>query len=160
MKTISLNNNIIEVYDSIETAPVTNYMQMNRFALIDSGIGSDIHAIDGHISLIRQYLSKEDIKNADKELLNMRQSYAFLFENLSPKMLSFVAMIKTVNGKKVEVADEEQARALIAKLSRKGLTFEQVTSILTEVKKKLIQSLKSFFRNRQTVQKLKPTTKV
>ena len=151
MKTISINNNIIELFDSIENSPITNYMQSNRFALIDSGIGSDLQAIDGHISLIRSYLSKEDIKNADKELLNMRQSYAFIFENLSPKMLSFVALINKVNGKKIEIADEEEARKLIKKLSKKGLTFEQVNSALIEIKKKLIQKLKRFFQSKRTV---------
>jgi len=151
MKTISINNNIIELFDSIENSPITNYMQSNRFALIDSGIGSDLQAIDGHISLIRSYLSKEDIKNADKELLNMRQSYAFIFENLSPKMLSFVALINKVNGKKIEIADEEEARKLIKKLSKKGLTFEQVNGALIEIKKKLIQKLKRFFQSKRTV---------
>ena len=151
MKTISINNNIVELFDSIENSPITNYMQSNRFALIDSGIGSDLQAIDGHISLIRSYLSKEDIKNADKELLNMRQSYAFIFENLSPKMLSFVALINKVNGKKIEIADEEEARKLIKKLSKKGLTFEQVNSALIEIKKKLIQKLKRFFQSKRTV---------
>jgi len=151
MKTISINNNIVELFDSIENSPITNYMQSNRFALIDSGIGSDLQAIDGHISLIRSYLSKEDIKNADKELLNMRQSYAFIFENLSPKMLSFVALINKVNGKKIEIADEEEARKLIKKLSKKGLTFEQVNSALIEIKKKLILKLKRFFQSKRTV---------
>jgi len=151
MKTISINNNIVELFDSIENSPITNYMQSNRFALIDSGIGSDLQAIDGHISLIRSYLSKEDIKNADKELLNMRQSYAFIFENLSPKMLSFVALINKVNGKKIEIADEEEARKLIKKLSKKGLTFEQVNGALIEIKKKLIQKLKRFFQSKRTV---------
>jgi len=151
MKTISINNNIVELFDSIENSPITNYMQSNRFALIDSGIGSDLQAIDGHISLIRSYLSKEDIKNADKELLNMRQSYAFIFENLSPKMLSFVALINKVNGKKIEIADEEEARKLIKKLSKKGLTFEQVNSALIEIKKKLILRLRRFFQSKRTV---------
>ena len=65
-------------------------------------------------------------------------------------MNAFVALIKTMNGKEIDLANTE---SIIKELSRKGLTIGKLSGFMNEVKKKLTKKLKSFFRITPTMSK-------
>ena len=49
MKTISLANRTIKLYDSIDEMPIENFQRYNKYIIIDAGLGSDIDSVDEHI---------------------------------------------------------------------------------------------------------------
>lgn len=135
MRRETFNGNYLELYDSIDEMPITSYMNYNRYALIDSGIGSDLDSVVGHTSTIRRYIAKGDEKNARLSLNNLDQNLRFIVSNISPKMNAFAAVIKTLNGKNIDNLDSQE---IIRILGDKGLTIGKVKAFLTSLKKKLI----------------------
>lgn len=147
MTEIKLNGNYLEMYDSIDSMPITRFKEYNRFVAMDSGIGSDMTAIDHHISTAIKFYRMNDFEKGDNVLQNMRQNIYFVINKTSPKMNSFVAAIKTINGK--ELTDISEPEKIIDDLSKKGLTVGKVYGFLNDLKKKLVKNLRSFTLNRQ-----------
>jgi hypothetical protein len=80
-----------------------------------------------------------EIEKADRVMENMRQNIYFVINKVSPKMNSFVCVIKTINGKPLE--DITEPDKILEDLSKKGLTVGKVNGFLKQLKKKLLASL-------------------
>ena len=74
MKTISLADRTIKLYDSIDEMPIENFQRYNKYIIIDAGLGSDIDSVDEHIVQIAKLINSGDKKKAMQELQNMRQN--------------------------------------------------------------------------------------
>lgn len=142
MLTKKLNGCKLEMYDSIEVAPIENYINFNRLIMLDSGIGSDLNAVMNHWANIQRFCEKGEVENLSKQLANYRQALTFIMSNISPRMLSFVTMIHKIDGKVVEDFSDENMAEILKQLSKKGLTVQIVEQFLEFVKKKLTPNLK------------------
>jgi hypothetical protein len=115
--------------------------------MLDSGIGSGGEAIGKKIGKVMAYLNMKNIEDASKELQNLYHSLTFTISATNPKMYSFCVLIKAINGKQFgDDLSKERLDETIKALSKKGLTFDKLCGFLDSVKKKLIASLKPFFR--------------
>jgi hypothetical protein len=139
MTTIKLNGNYLEMYDSIDTMPITRFKEYNRYVAMDSGLGSDMNSFDGHISSAMKFYRMGEIEKADRVMENMRQNIYFVINKVSPKMNSFVCVIKSINGEPLE--DITEPDKILDDLSKKGLTVGKVNGFLKQLKKKLLASL-------------------
>lgn len=137
-----LNGCVLEMYDSIDSAPIENYINFNRLTMIESGIGSDQNAIINHQNAIQRYCVKGDTESLAREFNNYQQCLTFVMSNISPHMMSFAALIHTIDGKVLEDFSDENLQTALKQLSKKGLTVRIVESFLEFVKKKLTPSLK------------------
>ncbi len=142
MLTKKLNGCTLEMYDSIDSAPIENYINFNRLTMLDSGIGSDLNAVMNHWNAIQRYCASGDTEALNKQLANYRQALAFIVSNVSPGMLSFVTLIHTIDGKVMQDFSDENMGEVLNRLSKKGLTVKIVESFLDFVKKKLTPNLK------------------
>ena len=104
--------------------------------MLDAGIGSDLEAVTRHWQRIAK-LSEKGGDALNKELSNYLQSLQFIVSNTSPEMMSFVSLIRSIDGKIVEDYSDENAKAIIEQLSKKGLTTGIIRSFLNFIKKKL-----------------------
>lgn len=150
MKTIKVNGHTLELYTGIDELPITRFNAYNRYLLVDAGIGSDMNDVDRHIGAIRRFLGSKDIASADKELMNMRQNLAFVIGGVSPRMMAFVPLIATMNGRERNDLSDEGVRATLEELGQKGLTVGKLFGLMVEVKKKWNRSWRSFFQSRRT----------
>lgn len=130
------------MYDSIEELPIANFQKYNKFLLIDAGIGSDINDIDQHIAKIAKYI-KSNQSLAMQELQNMRQNMYMIASGISPKYLAFVALIHSIDDKKVEDLSDENLKSVLESL--KTIKHSWLINILTEIKKKIQTELELYF---------------
>lgn len=136
MKKIKINGHVLEMWDSVDSLPASNYINHARLTMLDAGIGSDLEAVTRHWQRIAK-LSEKGGDALNKELSNYLQSLQFIVSNTSPEMMSFVSLIRSIDGKIVEDYSDENAKAIIEQLSKKGLTIGIIRSFLNFVKKKL-----------------------
>lgn len=142
MKRIKLNGHFIEMWDSVDSMPAANYINHARLTMLDAGIGSDLDSVTRHWQKIAKLAEKGDADGLKKQLSNYLQSLQFIVSNTSPEMMSFVSLIKSIDGKPIDDYSDENAKAIIAELSKKGLTVGIVRSFLSAVKKKLSKRLR------------------
>lgn len=132
MKTITLNNKKLEVYDSVDELPIVNFQRFNKYVLIDSGLGSDMDSVDRHIINIAKLL-QSDKEKALIELQNLRQNFAMIISNISPKHLSFMALVKSIDGKDITDWSDEKLTTLLAELNHEKRSI--IVDILEKLKK-------------------------
>lgn len=121
--------------------PASNYINHARLTMLDAGIGSDLDAVTRHWQRIAK-LAEKGGDALNKELSNYLQNLHFIVSNTSPEMMSFVSLIKSIDGKLIDDYSDENAKAIIEQLSKKGLTVGIVRSFLTSIKKKLNKRLR------------------
>ena len=146
MTTVQHNFTTLEMYDSIEEAPITRFHLFNKYLVIDSGIGSNASDVDAHIGRITSLIDRDSAK-AKVELENMRQNIIMMLSNISPETNAFVCMIKSINGKEVKDEDltELGIQKIIAELGRRKVPTGIIQKTLAAIKKKLTLNLSSFF---------------
>jgi hypothetical protein len=158
MKDININGHDIEMYDSIEEMPIVRYNSFNRYSIIDSGLGNTFADVDQKISETIGLLNSDQKEKAVQSLLNMRNTYYFMFENIDPKCSSFICMIKSIDGKPNDDISENGILKTREILMRTKITRAMMITLLGELKKKLIVSLKSIFQNLLTNRKVSSST--
>jgi predicted CopG family antitoxin len=110
--------------------------------LFDTGIGSDIDAIDQHIVRLARYM-KSDPKKATQELKNMRQAMFMINSEISPKNMAFAALIKSIDGNDVTDHSDENLKSIIAKINHTRQSF--ISKLIEQIKKKVHTELEVYF---------------
>lgn len=143
MKTISLANRTIKLYDSIDEMPIENFQRYNKYIIIDAGLGSDIDSVDEHIVQIAKLINSGDKKKAMQELQNMRQNMHMIVSGISPRYMAFAALIYSIDGKKVESQSDTSLQELLSDL--KKVEHGSIIETLFRLKKKLSTELETYF---------------
>lgn len=145
MKTITIKEHTIKLYDSIDELPIINFQKYNKCILIDSGLGSDIDSVDNHIVNIARLINTGDKKQAMLELQNMRQNLHMIVSNVSPKHLAFAALIHSIDGEEQKDLSDAHLQELINDLNE--MPHGILLDILASLKKKLSTDLETYFPN-------------
>lgn len=163
MKTISLANKTIKIYDSIDELPIERFQKYNKYIITDSGLGSDIESVDEHIVQIVKLIKSNDKKKAMQELQNMRQNMHMIVSEVSPKYMAFAALVYSIDGKKVESISDTSLQELLQEL--KDVKHFNLVEILYNLKKKLSTELETYFpenfdsaKEKETYDKIKQRT--
>lgn len=158
MRDININGHLIELYDSIEDMPITRYNSFNRYSIIDSGLGNTFADVDQKITETIGLLNSDQKEKAVQSLLNMRNTYYFMFENIDPKCNSFLCMIKSIDGVPNDDISENGLLKAKDRLLKTKISRQMIITLLGEIKKKLMMSLKSIFRSSLTKRKVLSST--
>lgn len=142
MKKILIGNKTVEIYDAIEELPITRFHKYNKMLLIDSGIGSDLSDFDNHIERAIRFCKVNPDVTA-KELENLRQNVYFVQSELSPKMLAFCVLIKSIDGRQCNDISDDALAELQKELSE--LPVKELTAQLEAVKKKIDEELQLYY---------------
>lgn len=142
MKTITVKNHTVKLYDSIDEMPIVNFQKYNKLILIDSGLGSDIDSVDAHLVNLAK-LIKTDRTKASQELQNLRHNMHFIVSGISPKYLAFAALIHSIDDEKVTDLSDDNLKSLLNKLSE--IKHSKLIKILNWLKKKLDAELNMYF---------------
>jgi len=125
----------IDLYDSIKELPVNRYQKFQEYSLIDSGIGTTILEVDAHFSKLDGYLVVKDIDSAIQERKNMHKNFFYMFLNANITSYSFCCLVKLVDGKPLELKEEEFDK-LLDDLNSKKVSFGELEEAVEELKKK------------------------
>lgn len=125
----------VKVYNAIDEIPTERFFAYNRMMLLDSGIGGDLEAVDGHITRAMKYVAQGKQEEANQVLLNMRNSFYFILENLNPKHLSYAALVYSIDGKVQHDFSDEALQAMVAQFSTWGANKSFYDTAIEVVKK-------------------------
>lgn len=143
MKKIVVGSKVVEIYDSIEDLPIIRFHKFNKFMLIDAGVGSDLEEINSKITQILLFIDRKEPDKAKVELENLRQGLYLVSQEISPKHLAFMVLIKSVNGKEITDISDEGLKRLQSEL--KVIRVRWLDRLLEAVKKKINQELGLYF---------------
>lgn len=143
MKKITFGNTEIEYYDSIEELPIRRYHKYNKMLLVDAGIGNDLFDADGRIERAMRFITSGDAESAKRELVNLRNTFFLMQNEISPRFRAFAALVTSVNGTKYDDVSDDGISQIIEALQ--DVSVEFVTATLEAVKKKISAELKAYF---------------
>lgn len=135
MITKQIGKHVIKMYNSIDELPTERFFTYNRMMLLDSGIGADLDAVDTHIGTAIKYIQQGKKDEAQQVLMNMRTSFYFIVDNLSPKYLSFAALVYSIDGKVVHDFSDESLRSMVSKFSDWQMSVSLLDAAIQAVKK-------------------------
>lgn len=143
MRTEIIGNKKVKLYDGIDELPVVRFQKFTKFLLIDAGVGETFEAVDARLNRALLYIGRDDKKNAVEELKNLRQTMYFVYENISPGMMSFALFVKSVDDQdRDDITDTGLAEtASLFKDDKQSSIHE----ILDELKKKIDEDLNIYF---------------
>ena len=142
MITETIGSHKIQLYNSIDELTAERFSCYNKMMLIDSGIGATMEDIDGHITKALRFIEADKSSEAAQELINMRTSFYFITENISPKYMSYAALIYSIDGKPITDFSEDNLKKILDQLNAWGTQKSILDKALEAVKKKFKLSLK------------------
>lgn len=133
-----LRKHTINLYDSIENLPITLFSKVQKYQLIEQGIGSTIADFDKHFETAIDFLKHDKKDKAIKELSNIRHLFWHSLNEVNPTHMAFCCFIKSINGKEITDYSESALIKIKEKLSDIGLTQKLIQEL--DVKKKSMKN--------------------
>ena len=124
----------ISLYDSIENLPIALFSKVQKYQLIEQGVGSTIADFDKHFEMIIDFLKHDKKDKAIKELSNVRHLFWHSLSEVNPEHLGFCCFVHSINGKEITDYSENSLIKTKEKLSEIGLTQKLIREL--NVKKK------------------------
>lgn len=143
MKQVKIGKHSVVIFDNIEELPIRRFHKYNKMLLIDAGIGSDLTDLDTHIARTIAFIQTDKADEAVKEMNNLRQNIYFVHTGVSPRMLAFATLVKSIDGKDCEDMSEEALQKVLETLGE--ATLNEITTPFGEVKKKIDDELLLYF---------------
>ena len=134
MRKVRVGRHVLDLYDGIDDMPIGRFHRFNRNLMVDAGIGSDLQAVDSHITKAMAFMKAGKAESAVKEMENLRQSVILVHEGMSPAFSAFACLVASVDGKSTAGWSESELDALSEEL--KEMTVKELRSETGEVKKK------------------------
>lgn len=129
-----LRKHTISLYDSIENLPITLFSKVQKYQLMEQGIGSTIADFDKHFEMIIEFLKHDKKDKAIKELSNIRHLFWHSLNEVNPEHLGFCCFVHSIDGKEITDYSENSLIKTKQQLSDIGLTQKLVQEL--NVKKK------------------------
>jgi len=126
----------LEFYESIDKFPLERFNAFNKYVMLDSELGSTVQDFDKNVIRINEFISKDMLDEAKKELLNLRFVVNNILTGNDTKGLAYASTISRIDGKPVEDYSEENLKVILKKLSDNGLTIGEVVEKIKDIKKK------------------------
>jgi len=127
----------VTFYTDIETLPIKRYQLIQKYSLIDAGIGSTLEDIVNKFAKFDHFLEAKDFESLSVERENILMNINFMLEESSTTSYLLASMVKSINGEKVEVTDEN-IDELVDMFECSDITFGQVKELTSKQKKSLI----------------------
>ena len=127
------------MHDNLE-APIINWIKCQKFALMDSAIGSDIGAFSARFNNVKMLIKHNKLGEAIKELRNQEHLFWHCINEISPDLLAFAALVKEIDGEEIVIKTDEDVYKVAERLKDMGITKEVILN--NEPKKKISNELK------------------
>lgn len=112
----------VTLYDSIENLPIYLFSKMQKYQMIENGIGNNIGEFDKHFEATIDFLKHDKKDKAIKELSNIRHLFFHSLNEVDPSHMAFCCMVHSINGEEIKDYSEESLEKIRKRLSSIGLT--------------------------------------
>jgi hypothetical protein len=129
----------LTLYKNISELPIKRYQLLQKYSLIDAGIGSTYDDIIRHLNRMDEFISVSDMESISIERENMLMNFNFMLGEQYVKSYVFGCMIKKIDGELIEVTDDN-IDELIALLDSSDITVGMIDDITTIQKKTSINN--------------------
>ena len=129
-----LRTHKISLYDSIENMPIVLFSKMQKYQMVESGIGANIGDFDNHFENVIEFLKHDKKDKAIKELGNIRHLFWHSLNEVDPSHLSFCCLVHSINGAEITDYSESSLEKIREKLSEIGFTQKLIRE--NDLKKK------------------------
>jgi hypothetical protein len=143
MRVEKIGGRELEFYDSVSEIPMGRFNTFNLYLMMDADIGGDMESVQRHMERLVLYVQRDEKKKLAQELENYSQNLRFIIQNISPKYLAFVALLKSIDGVQLTDTSAEGATRLLSKLQEVPYGFIQ--KVVDAFKKKSDQELDVMF---------------
>lgn len=144
MKEIVIGRHKVRIYESAEDMPVVRWNKMNKLMMLDSGIGSDMMALEAKVTRIQRLVESGNTEDASVELDNMKSAFRIMNAGVNPRSMAFAVLVHDVDGELCDDMSDEGLNGVIAKLDE--LTQREARSVTGMVKKKFQEKCRRYFR--------------
>ena len=117
-----LRKHTIRLYDSIANLPIVLFSKIQKYQLIEQGIGSTIGDFDKHFEQAINFLKHDEKDKTVKELSNIRHLFWHGLNEVNPSHLGFCCLVQSINGKEITDYSDKSLEEIKKKLSDIGLT--------------------------------------
>ena len=132
---LKLGKHKIELFESIDDLPFNRFNAFNKYIMLDAQLGSTIADFDEKTVKIHNFLSKEMIDEALKELYNLRNTVHNAQTENNMMGFAFASLIRRIDGEFITDYSTENLKLILDKLSKWDLTKLIVYTKTEEVKK-------------------------
>lgn len=137
MKLVTTDNGTeISIYGSAKELPITRYTELQKYLAMESGIGSNIEAINMHYLRLKALIEEDKKTDAIMENENALLALRTLLNGVSYYGLAFGCLVARIGAEMCEDISEEGLFSTIEKLKVSGLTQGALEDAVEEVKKK------------------------
>lgn len=124
----------LELFSSINELPIKRYQLLQKYSLIDAGVGSTYDDVLRHLARMDSFIKAGDMESVALERENLLMNYSFMLNENYVKTYSFAVLIKKIDGQDVDITDYN-VDDYVDMLINSDITVEQVDNI-TELQKK------------------------
>lgn len=135
---LTINDKQVTFYDTIDELPIKRYNLLNKYSLIDLGIGSDVSDIVRHHSRFNQFLELKDYESLYVENENLMINYNFILSSKNIKGYVLASLIKDIDSDKVDVTDST-IEEYVDFLESSDLTIGQLGDYTDNLKKNFLR---------------------
>lgn len=113
------------IYSDIDQMPVEVFQKANKYWMLSDELGGSFEDIeDKHLKKIA-FVAKDEKRVLDA-VAKMRTAINLILSETNVEHLSFAATVYSIDGKEVTDRSEESLKAVLKKLSDRGLTNELI----------------------------------
>lgn len=136
MKTLTHNGNTIVLYGNAKECPIKRYKELQKYQLLETGIGSSIEDIGTHFSKLHGFIAQGKTQEALKEAENLHYNHYAILHQENFTTYSFACLIHSINGIVCDDLSEDGLKIVIGILEEIQFPFAEAEEISSEVKKK------------------------
>jgi hypothetical protein len=129
----------IEFYDTIETLPIKRYQLLQKYSLIDGGIGSTMEDVLRHFNKFDNFLEAGDLESIAVERENLLMNFSFIIDGESTFLYMLGAMIKSIDGVAQDVNDDT-IDELVDLIECLDISYYEVDKVVEAQKKSLLRA--------------------
>lgn len=133
---ITETGNTFVIYNNIKQLPITRYNEVQKYLLMESGVGSDMEGISARFSRLHAFLAEGKIEESKKEAENLYYTHYSIIEGINFKSYAFCCLIDSIDGIKVTDYSEDGIKLILKQIDDTRLTQEIMEQTLADVKKK------------------------
>lgn len=127
-------------HTSIKTLPIKQYQLVQKYSLIDLGVGSSLHDVNRHLSRLDQFLSAKELESAIVERQNLQINFSFMLDSQVVPLYITCAMLDKLDGEKVCLDTEEDLDKYYELLANSSITYGVISEVADSQKKSLLMN--------------------
>jgi hypothetical protein len=139
INTLEGDEKVITFYESIESLTIKRYQLVQKYSLIDAGIGSTMNDVVTKFAKFDHFLEAGDLESLSIERENLLINLSYMLSNSTTITYLLASMIKSIDGENIDVTDDN-IDELVQMLECSDIKFEDIKHIVESQKKSLISS--------------------